>query len=108
MNEEQKVAKVKELFADKEFVEKILELESAEEVQAALKEKGLELTVEEINQIKEQLIKSGESGEEVSDEELEQVAGGVVGTVIACTAIGIIGAGGAVVTVINQVIRNRW
>ena len=37
---------VKEVFSDKEFVMSLLKLDTPEEVQAALKEKGIDLTIE--------------------------------------------------------------
>ncbi|MDO4744882.1 MAG: hypothetical protein Q4A86_05835 [Clostridia bacterium] len=85
------VEKMKEVFSDEAFVKSVLELETAAEVQAALKEKGVELTEEEILAIRKLLSKL-ESGEvtkeqlavwqkqaedgELSEEALEQVAGG--------------------------------
>ena len=42
------IEKIKEIFADEAFVKGLFELETAAEVQAALKEKGAELTEEEI------------------------------------------------------------
>ena len=41
-------SKIKEVFSDEAFVKGLFELESAAEVQAALKEKGIEMTEEEI------------------------------------------------------------
>ena len=76
--------KIKEVFSDEAFVKSLFELESTAEVQAALKEKGVEMTEEEILGIRDLLIKV-ESGKisaeqlengELSDELLEQVAGG--------------------------------
>ena len=78
------IEKIKEVFSDKAFVKGLFELESAAEVQAALKEKGVEMTEEEILSVRNLLAKvdSGEvsaeqleSGE-LSEEMLGQVAGG--------------------------------
>ena len=75
---------MKAAFADEAFVKSLFELETAAEVQAALKEKGVELTEEEALSIREFFakVKSGEisaeqleSGE-LSEEMLGQVAGG--------------------------------
>ena len=91
------IEKMKTVFADETFVKSLFELETAAEVQAALKEKGVEMSEEEILGIRELLIKV-ESGEisveqleqwaaqvesgELSDEMLEQVSGGsVLGTI---------------------------
>ena len=76
---------------DEAFVKSLFELETVAEVQAALKERGIELSEEEILGIREFLIKV-ESGEitkeqlelwrkqaedgELSEEALQQVAGG--------------------------------
>ena len=85
--------KMKEIFADEAFVKSLFELESAGEVQTVLKEKGVELTEEEIFAIREMLLKvadgeisvkqleqwatQAERGE-LSEELLEQVSGGSV------------------------------
>ena len=98
------IGKMKEVFADEAFVKGLFELETAAEVQAALKEKGLEMTEEEILGVRDLLIKVGngeisaeklelwtkqvENGE-LSDEMLEQVAGGAIVTVITTTMIGL-------------------
>ena len=77
--------KIKEVFSDEAFVKSLFELESAAAVQAALKEKGVEMTEEEILGIRDLLAKM-ENGEitaeqlesgELSEELLAQVAGGV-------------------------------
>ncbi|QGT99853.1 hypothetical protein SYNTR_1260 [Candidatus Syntrophocurvum alkaliphilum] len=60
---------------DQEFKDKIFSLESAEEVQAVLKEEGFDLTVDEILQARDAFVKEVEQGE-LSDESLEDVAGG--------------------------------
>ena len=80
------IEKMKEVFSDEAFVKGLFELESAAEVQAALKEKGVELTEEDILGIRDLLVKV-ESGEisveklengELPEELLEQVAGGII------------------------------
>ena len=76
--------KVKAAFADETFVKSLFELDSAAEVQAALQEKGVELTEEEILGIRDLLGKlangeiSAEQMEngELPEELLEQVSGG--------------------------------
>ena len=89
--------KIKEIFADEAFVKDLFELETAADVQIALKEKGIELTEEEIFAIREMILKvadgeisakqleqwatQAERGE-LSEELLEQVSGGsVLGTI---------------------------
>ena len=69
MNEE----KIKEVFSDKDFVGSLLELETAEEVQSAISKKGIDLSISDIEVLRAQLANSGE---ELSEEDLENVAGG--------------------------------
>ena len=101
------VNKLKEVFSDEAFVKSLFELESVGEVQAALKEKGIEFSEEEILSIRDFLLKV-EEGDitkeqlekwtvqledgELSEEVLEIVAGGIaletVGFVVGCVVIG--------------------
>ena len=91
--------KMKAVFADEAFIKQLFELETAAQVQAALKERGVELTEEEILGIRDLILKvergeisaeqlekwaaQGENGE-LSEEALEQVAGGsIIGAIIA-------------------------
>ena len=87
------VEKLKEVLADEGFVKSLFALENAAEVQAALKEKGVEMTEEEVTALcgffakvksgeisreqLEQWAAQAESGE-LSEEMLEKVAGGIV------------------------------
>ena len=115
--------KVKAVFADEAFMKQLFEMETAAQVQAALKERGFELTEEEILGIRDFIIKvergeisaeqlekwaAQEENGELSEEALEQVAGGsiigaiiaIIGTKAAITALitaagAAIGAGGA-------------
>ncbi len=99
MNEEQ----LKELFSDEAFVASILEMENAEDVQKALADKGLELSLEEIATIKSTL--SNEEAE-LSEDELENVAGGAIITSIIC---GLIIGGAAIAGGINLGKNvNKW
>ena len=84
--------KMKEVFSNEEFVKSLFAMENAAEVQAALKEKGVEMTEEgatalcgffakvksgEISRAQlEQWAVQAESGE-LSEEMLEKVAGGM-------------------------------
>ena len=69
--------KIQEVFSDEAFVTTLFEAETAEEVQALVKEKGLEISLEEIEAIKSQLAKVN-SGEGLSADELDDVAGGAI------------------------------
>jgi len=103
MNEQ----KIKEIFADEAFVSSILEMETPEEVQKALADKGLDLSVDEINTIKESL--SAEEGE-LSDEQLEDVSGGSITAVICGLIIGgaALAGGVSLGKAINNWTRRRW
>ena len=106
--------KMKAVFADEAFMKQLFELETAAQVQAALKERGVELTEEEILGIRDFIIKvergeisseqlekwaaQGENGE-LSEEALEQVAGGsIIGAIIA-----IIGTKAAITGLVTMV-----
>lgn len=104
MSEEQ----IKELFSDETFVASILEMETPEEVQKALSERGLDLSLEEINTIQNSL--SNEE-EELSEDQLEEVAGGFAVTTLVCgLIIGGAAAGGAfsLGKAVHGWTRRRW
>ena len=122
------IEKMKEVFADEAFVKGLFELETAAEVQAALKEKGVELSEDEILGIRELFLKveggeisaeqlekwveQAESGE-LSEELLEQVSGGISTLVAAAVVVFLarVGAAAAVAGVIYgtaHAIKNRW
>ena len=82
MNEQQ----IKEIFSDESFVNSILEMETPQDVQKALSEKGLDLSLEEINTIQNTLINNDNEGE-LSEDDLENVAGGVAVTTVICGLI---------------------
>lgn len=77
MNEE----RIKAVFSDEAFVKELLSTETPEEVQALLEEKEIEVTIEEIKETQKILIKKAEQqtaeGMELSDEDLEDVSGGI-------------------------------
>ena len=122
--------KMKEIFADEAFVKSLMELESAAEVQEALKEKGIELTEDDIMALRDIILKV-EEGEisreqleswaaqaedgELPEEMLELVSGGLlissllIGIAITTVATGVavgttVGIGAGVVSAI----KNRW
>ncbi len=69
-------ALVKEVFADEDFIKKLLCLETPQEVQTAMSGKGIDLTVDQIVKIKDLVVKRLETGEELSDADLQDVTGG--------------------------------
>ena len=106
MNEEQ----IKELFSDEAFVASVLALDTPEEVQAALKERGLDVTLEEIDAIQKALVKKADG--ELADDDLEDVAGGSLTIMAAIGIASIIGAsvaGGIKLgDKVNEWTRRRW
>lgn len=102
------INKVKEVFSDQEFVEKLLQTEEPEDAQQLLEENGIVLTLDEIKQLGDYLEKAA-NGEipqekieaaangELTEEELEGVAGGelitfIVGGLIILGAAGVAGS----------------
>lgn len=69
-------ARIQEVFQDEVFVKGLFELETPEEVQAALRGREVEMTVDEIIKLRDHMAKQ-QSGGALSDSELERVAGGV-------------------------------
>ncbi|MDO4731005.1 MAG: Nif11-like leader peptide family natural product precursor [Clostridia bacterium] len=83
--------KMKEVFSDEAFVKSLFAMETAAEVQSALKEKGIEMSEEEILSVRELLgkVENGEINQaqlgtwqkqagdgELSNELLEHIAAG--------------------------------
>ena len=62
-------------FQDEKFAKGLFTLETPEEVQAALRGRGVEMTVAEIVKLRDGVVKH-QTGGPLSDSELESVAGG--------------------------------
>ena len=122
------IERLKEVFLDEAFVKSLFELETVAEVQAALQEKGIELTEEEILGVRNLLIKVEEGGisaeqlekwaaqiesGELSEELLEQVSGGSI-TLVGAAVVSFlirVGTAAAVAGLIYgaaHAIKNRW
>lgn len=89
-------AKIKELFKNEVFVNDLFESKTYEEAQAKLADNGVELSVEDIKKLVE-LIKKKQAGE-LSDAELESVAGGLFGVedaIVVLVGIAVVGTTGA-------------
>lgn len=84
------------------FTEKLFNLDSPEEVQNFLKQEGLDFTLEDINDLRNAIIAAAPKGEggELSDDQLEGVAGGWV--------IAAIGATASAANFTHNVTRGRW
>lgn len=59
-----------------EFVNQLCEMETAEEVKSALEEKGIELSIPEIEKLQKKLENQVSSQTELSEDDLEDVSGG--------------------------------
>lgn len=111
-------ATIREVFSDENFVKRLFELETPTEVQQVLRQKDITLSVEEIVKIRELLLKRIETGEELSEEEMESVSGGAVITgIILITAlfagalIGGVAVGGGIVGgayIVNDKTHGGW
>lgn len=84
MNEE----RIKEVFSDEEFVKELFSRETPEEAKALLKEKDIDVSVEDLIKLREILVaklQKSEGSEEVElgEDELEDVSGGTLTFIIA-------------------------
>lgn len=103
MNEE----RIKEVFSDEAFLKELFSKETPEEVQVLLAEKDIALSIDEIVKLREILekkLQQAQSGEEISDDDLEEVAGGVYDLI----ALGVVLFVGIVATYIALDNRGRW
>ena len=72
--------KMREVFSDQAFVRSLMDLETATQVQAELKKKGLYLSEQEVIKVRDNIekhIKNGADTDEMSLDQLDDVAGGV-------------------------------
>ena len=100
--------RIKEIFSDKDFVIELVSLEDTADIQALLKTKGIELDLEQIEKAKELVEKKMaliEAGDELSDDELDEVSGGFTGAGLASLIISIISIVGGI-TITKT--RGRW
>lgn len=98
--------KIKEVFSDEAFVSSLLEMETVEDVQTAVAAKGIDLSAGDIEALRAQLANSGE---ELSEEDLENVAGGFVITAGVVSAIaGCISALAGLASMTHTVTNRRW
>lgn len=108
---EQKLAQLQaKIEADKSLAEKLLSQENPQDVQSLLKEQGLDFSIEEIDMLRTALVKALEknTGDELSDEDLENVAGGIAITAVVALIGAIAGAVSVAGAVTDQAVRSRW
>jgi len=107
-------AAIREVFSDENFVKGLFELETPEEVQIALRQKDISLSIEEIVKVRELMLKRLEKGAELSDEELESVTGGsvtvIAGVIILVGVATLLGATslGGIAYCTNILTHGRW
>ena len=105
MNEE----RIKEIFADEEFVKELFSKETPEEAQALLAEKGIDMSIDELVKLKDLVaakLQAAENGEstELTEEDLSDVAGGAFGVTIALAVTAVV----AFVAKITLKKTGRW
>ena len=96
MNEE----RIKEIFSDKEFVTELISLETPTDIQALLKTKDIDLDIDQIEKAKTLVAKKlalAEAGEELSDDDLDEVSGGIAVLTVVSAVISVIGVASSVV-----------
>lgn len=98
--------KIEEVFSDEVFVTSLLKMDTAEEVQAALQEKGLVFSVQEICQIRDGLIAYANG--ELSESDLDQVAGGLAITTLFAIVCGAISAICVGIELVHEKTLGRW
>lgn len=105
-------AKIKEIFSDEAFVKELFTKETPEEAQALLETKGIELSVDEIVKIRNVLVKKleqAQSGEELSEDDLKDVAGGIIDPLsIVVATICIVNLVMIGVGITHNATRGRW
>ena len=101
--------KLEELLKNEEFAAKLLALDDDKDVQEMLNDNGIEMTLEEIAAVKKGVIAelNGEEAE-LSEDDLECVAGGVsVGAVVKVVG-GVIKGIVALGNLVHKKTRGRW
>lgn len=99
---DERIVKIKELLESEEFGEEIKDIESVEGFQEAFKAHGVELTLEEVDSILVQAAIASGNEPEISEDELEHVAGGFGALLIVGGCALAYGVGWAVGRYINK------
>lgn len=100
-------SKLKELLANEEFAKKIFAIEEPEDVQKAFKEAGLELTMDEVKALGSALANAAE-GKELSEDDLDSVAGGITPAATIGVVVGIVGIAGVITKISKSDWWKRW
>lgn len=97
--------KIEAAFKDKQFTDKLLSLEEPEDVQKAFAERGIDFTLDEVKEIGKR-VTAETSGEELEENSLEEVAGGIVVTTAAVIAT--VAACANLVVAVGKAIKAKW
>ncbi|MBO6159501.1 MAG: Nif11-like leader peptide family RiPP precursor [Firmicutes bacterium] len=88
------------VMADEAFVEKISAMEDPEQVQAAFADKGIDFSLEEIDAIARK--SAADADDELNEDDLVDVAGGVGAVAVICCVAGAIKLGADIMTEVNK------
>jgi hypothetical protein len=102
---------IKDIFSDEAYVSSLLALETPEEVQASLAEKGLDLSETEITTILDSIQTYAQSDGELSEDALETVTGGIIGLIVFAVVMGTLAVSAGIGSIVNAalvVTRRRW
>ena len=97
---------INKVLEDKDFVEKILVIKTPEEIQKAFSDKGVKISIEELEEIAKnvsQIINNPNAKEKITDNEMESMSGGAnihkglrtAAAIIAGVGIGAVGGSAA-------------
>ncbi len=87
--------RIREVFSDKKFVQELFALDTPEDAQSKLREKGIMLSLDEVRMIPRALRKAQQIGDELSESDLEEVAAGVITPMAVLLIVGCVAAYGA-------------
>ena len=108
MEQQEMEQKVREVLSDEAFVKRLAEMEEPEQVRAALAEKGIDLSVEDIVKLRDLLIRAQENGGELTEDDLAEVAGGMPILFVVLIAIVELAAVAVCAYNIASSSRRRW
>ena len=78
--------RIGEAFADKSFIKKLSRAQTPEEARTLLSEKGIELSLDNVRRLPDELERMRGNGDELGEDELENVAGGMTYPVMGIVA----------------------
>ena len=102
--------KLTELLKDKAFAEEFFKQETAEDAQKFLASKGVDVTIDELNQLRDAIVTrlDDSNGDELSDDQLENVAGGMAVATVAGIVAGVAGATSFGVALFDKIKSWKW